>query len=117
LAGIIWLAWPDNSATGTPPGFVPVAESELEPIQNSLVGVYLSGSEPGQHGIVITGPGEMKLIELAAVDAPRVIYASYRPGRVEGKLFLATDQPGGVITVAADGNSLGYCGETYQRIP
>jgi hypothetical protein len=117
LAGIIWLALPDNFAARTPAGFVPVAGSELEQVQTSLVGVYLTGSEPGQHGVVIAGPGEMKLIELASVDAPRVVYASYRPGRIDAKLHLVTDQPGGAVAVAADGNSLVYCGETYQRIP
>jgi hypothetical protein len=82
----------------------------------ALTGVYLTGSEPGQHGIVIMGPGEMKLFELAAVEAPRVVYAGYRPGRIGARLSLATDQPGGVIEVATDGR-LVYCGETYQRIP
>jgi len=32
------------------------------------------------------------------------------------KLCLATDQPGGVIEVTAEGN-LTYCGEAYHRIP
>ncbi len=115
LAAILWLAAPPG-AGDIPAGFTPADSAELARLQASLTGVYLTGNEPGQHGIVVAAPGEMKLIELAAVEAPRVVYASYRPGRIGGKLCLATDQPGGVIEVAADGN-LVYCGETYQRIP
>lgn len=114
-AAIAWLAAP-LPAGGNPPGFSPVESGELDRLQAALTGVYLTGSEPGQHGIVIMGPGEMKLFELAAVEAPRVVYAGYRPGRVGAKLCLVTDQPGGVIEVAADG-SLVYCGETYRRLP
>jgi hypothetical protein len=115
LAAIIWLAAPFTGG-GNPPGFAPVESAELGRLHTSLTGVYLTGSEPGQHGIVIMAPGEMKLFELAAVEAPRVVYAGYRPGRIGARLCLATDQPGGIIEVTADGNLL-YCGEVYQRIP
>jgi hypothetical protein len=115
LVAIIWLAAPLGDG-GSPPGFVPVESAERDQLHAALVGVYLTGSEPGQHGIVILGPGEMKLFELGSVEAPRVVYADYQPGRIGAKLGLATDQPGGVVEVAADGN-LVYCGETYHRIP
>ncbi len=115
LVAIIYLAAP-FAAGGPPAGFVPIAASELEQAQTALIGVYLTGSEPGQHGIVVTGPGELKLFELGAVEAPRVVYAGYRLGRIGPKLCLATDQPGGVIEVTAEGN-LVYCSETYLRIP
>lgn len=115
LAAIIWLAAPFG-AGGPPRGFVPVGSAEREQLQATLVGVYLTGSEPGQHGIVILGPGEMKLFELGSVEAPRVVYADYQLGRIDAKLCLATDQPGGVVEVAPDGN-LRYGGETYQRLP
>jgi hypothetical protein len=116
LAGIIWLAVPRGGGNGALAGFTPVAAAELDRVHATLAGVYLTGSEPGQHGIVVTGAGEFKLVELAAVDAPRVVYAAYRPGRIGDKLHLATDQPGGAIEVLPDGNLL-YCGETYMRLP
>lgn len=116
LAAIAWLMFPHGSARSVPAGFVPLPAGEREQLPASLTGVYLTGSEPGQHGIVITGPQELKLFELGATDAPRVIYASFRPGRVGEKLVLATDQPGGAVEVLADGN-LRYGGETYARIP
>jgi hypothetical protein len=116
LAAVIWLAVPWGRDDGIPAEFTPVTAAELDQVHASLAGVYLTGSEPGRHGIVVTGPGEMKLVELAAVEAPRVVYAAYRPGRIGDRLHLATNQPGGVIEVLADGN-LQYCGETYARIP
>lgn len=115
LAAVLWLAAP-FAVDRTPPGFVSVEAVERTRLHAALTGVYLTGTEPGQHGIVIMGPGEMKLFELAAVEAPRVVYAGYRPGRIGARLCLATDQPGGVVEVAADGG-LVYCGETYKRIP
>lgn len=115
LAAIIWLAVPFGDG-GPPAGFVPVGSGELDKLHAALIGVYLTGSEPGQHGIVVLGPGEMKLFELGTVEAPRVVYADYQLGRIDAKLCLATDQPGGVVEVAPDGN-LRYGGETYQRLP
>lgn len=115
FAAILWLAAP-FAAESAPAGFLPLEPAEVDKLQGTLTGVYLTGSEPGQHGIVVTGPGELKLFELGSVEAPRLVYASYRPGRIGGKTCLVTDQPGGVIEIAADGN-LVYCGETYERIP
>lgn len=115
LAAIFYLAEPFAAAVA-PAGFVAVEPTELAGLSAALNGVYLTGSEPGQHGIVISGPEELKLFELGAVAAPRVVYATYRLGRTGPKLCLATDQPGGVIEVTADG-TLVYGGEDYRRIP
>lgn len=116
LAGAIFFVAAPFSDEGIPPGFAPVEGAERDGLYKTLTGVYMTGSEPGQHGIVVSGRGELKLFELAAVEAPRVIYASYRPGRIGGKLSLATDQPGGLIDVP-DNGSLVYCGEIYRRLP
>lgn len=115
LAGIVFLAGPVDR-DGRPEGFERLEPAERGALEAKLTGVYLTGNEPGQHGIVVTGPRELKLFELGAVEAPRVVYVAYQLGRVDGKLCLATDQPGGVIEMTANGN-LAYCGETYQRIP
>lgn len=115
LAAIVYLAAP-FAAGGSPAGFSAVDSGERAGLEAALTGVYLTGNEPGQHGIVVTGPRELKLFELGAVEAPRVIYVSYQLGRVDAILCLATDQPGGLIEVRAD-RSLVYCGEVYQRIP
>jgi len=115
LAGIILLAGPFGRDV-RPEGFVPLEPAERGGLEAKLAGVYLTGNEPGQHGIVVTSPRELKLFELGAVEAPRVVYVAYQLGRLDGKLCLATDQPGGVIEVTARGG-LSYCGEIYQRIP
>lgn len=114
LAAIVYVNQP--FALATPEGFSPLPAPEVAPVLAALAGVYLTGSEPGEHGIVVTGPGELKLFELGVVEAPRMVYASYQPGRLGGQLCLATNQPGGLIAVGADG-SLVYGAETYRRIP
>lgn len=90
--------------------------AELAADRASLVGVYLTGSEPGQHGIVVQADGTLKLFRINAQVAPSVIHGTYRLGRRGAALGLATDQPGGVIDVS-DRNTLVYCGEVYKRIP
>lgn len=116
LAATIFFAAAPLGDESIPPGFAPLADPEREELYKALTGVYMTGSEPGQHGIVVSGPGELKLFELAAVEAPRVVYASYQPGRIGGKVVLATDQLGGLIDVPGNGN-LEYCGEIYRRLP
>jgi len=76
----------------------------------------MTGNQPGQHGIVFISPGEVKLFELMALTAPRVVHASGKLGRVGTKLILATDQPGGAIEIA-NHDTLVYGGEVYRRIP
>ncbi len=83
---------------------------------STLVGVYMTGSEPGQHGIAVMDDGAIKLFELNSQVAPSVIYDTYRLGRLDTTLCLVTHQPGGVIE-ARDRDTLVYCGETYQRLP
>ena len=115
LGAILYLSAPfADSDVRT--GFVPVKPAERNGLARSLTGVYLTGSEPGQHGIVLGGPGELKLFELAAIEAPRVVFATYELERVGPMLCLATDQPGGMIEVPGN-DTLVYCGEIYQRIP
>lgn len=115
LVAIIVLAGPFGVG-GPPTGFIRIEAPERIGLEAKLIGVYLTGNEPGQHGIVVTGPGALKLFELGAVEAPRVVYVSYQLGRIDSAICLATDQPGGVIELTANGN-LTYCGEVYQRIP
>ena len=115
LAAEAYLEWP-RADERVPAGFAPVAAEDAPALAAALTGVYVTGSEPGAHGIVLGGPAELKFFELGTVAAPRTVNAVYRLGQVGGRLWLATDQPGGGIAAAGDG-SLRYCGETYRRIP
>ena len=81
----------------------------------SLVGIYVTGNKPGAHGIALATDG-LKIFQVNAVAAPSVVIDTYRIGRREGKVVLATNQPGGEIRVV-DKDTLTYCGEDYRRVP
>jgi hypothetical protein len=99
-----------------PATFHALQAAEVAELQPALIGVYLTGNQPGQHGIAFLTAGEFKLIELTALTAPRVVRASGQLGRVGSQLVLATDQPGGLVEISGHG-TLVYCGEVYRRVP
>lgn len=103
-------------ADSAAPTLAPLPTAERLAEDAALTGVYMTGPEPGQHGLVILGDGKLKLFRVNAQAAPGVVYGTYQIGRLDGKLCLATDQPGRLIKVI-DRQSLEYSGESYQRIP
>ncbi len=115
LAGTIFYLRFAGLDNATPAGFNRVAATEAAELQESFAGTYLTGPQPGQHGIALTAGGEVRIFELRAVEAPRVIHATGTWGRIGPALAVATDQPGGLIT-APNPETLVYCGETYRRI-
>jgi hypothetical protein len=115
LATLVWLR-SDDSPPALPRQYRPVGATEAGTLRAGLAGVYLTGNEPGDHGLVLGQEGEAKLFELDAVAPPRVVYATIRVGRIGSRLVLATDQPGGLVEVK-DSDTLSYGGETYRRIP
>lgn len=115
LGAIVYLGVTAGGPDSTPP-LSPLAPDEFVALRPSLAGVYMTGSQPGQHGIVIMAGGELKIFELNAQAAPSVILDTFEPGRLGPKLCLATNQPGGPIEVA-DRDTLVYCGEVYRRVP
>jgi hypothetical protein len=110
----IWLRI-SSAAEAAPAAFLRMDAAEAAGRQATLAGVYMTGTQPGQHGIVLTATGELRLFELRAVDAPRVVNATGEWGRVGPTLCLASDQPGGLIMIP-DPDTMVYCGETYRRI-
>ncbi len=98
-----------------PPVLTPVAATELGAEEASLLGAYLTGPEPGRHGIVVLPGGRLELFQVNARGGPSTVYGSYVKGRKNGDLVLRTDQPGGLIKVISR-ETIEYCGETYQRI-
>ncbi len=116
LAGYIGYTQWTSRAASAGPELTPLTTAERLTEDASLTGVYMTGSEPGQHGLVLLGDGKLKLFRVNAQAAPGVVYGTYRIGRLDGKLCVATDQPGGVIKVI-DRQSLEFCGEIYKRIP
>lgn len=116
LAG--YIAYAEFSAGPSDPGPSLPALSTADRLAEdaALTAVYMTGTEPGKNGIVILGSGKMKLFRVNAQAAPGVVYANYTLGRLNSKIHLATDQPGGWIKVI-DRETLEYCGEAYKRIP
>ncbi len=104
------------STSRFPANFIRATESETKHLHASLTGVYLTGNDPGDHGMVMNGSDDLKFFELGAQAAPRVVYATFVPGRIGSRVFLATDQPGGLIELRSN-DVLVYCGENYRRIP
>lgn len=116
LGGYIGYAEWSASRGGDEPAVVPLTKTERLAEDAALTGVYTTGSEPGQHGIVILGDGKLKLFQNNAQAAPGVVYGSYQWGRVAAQLCLVTDQPGGLIKVVGR-EAVEFCGEIYKRVP
>ncbi len=116
LGGYIGYAEWSSRASGEAPALAALTTVERLAEDAALTGVYTTGSEPGRHGIVLLGDGKLKLFQVNAQAAPGVVYGTYRFGRLDAKLCLATDQPGGLIKVL-NRESLEFCGEIYKRIP
>ena len=115
LGAIIYLQMEKSPGT-VPAQFHAVEPAESASLQSSLTGVYMTGNQPGQHGIVFITADDLKLFELSARCAPPVVHASGKFVRVGSQLAVATDQPGGLIEIT-DQDTLVYCGEFYRRIP
>jgi hypothetical protein len=97
------------------PVLTPLSATELVAEESALTGSYMTGSEPGHHGIVILAGGRLELFQVNARGGPGTVYATYTLGRKNGALNLSTDQPGGLIIVNSR-DALEFCGETYKRV-
>lgn len=99
-----------------PGDFQALGAAEAAEVRARLAGVYLTGTLPGHHGLVLGPTEEIRLFEFRAAEAPRRVQATAVPGRSAGQLCLATDQPGGIITVRND-NVLIYGDQVFTRLP
>ena len=97
------------------PALTPLSAPELVAEESSLAGAYMTGNEPGHHGIVVLAGGSLELFQVNARGGPGTVYGTYTLGRKNGELNLRTDQPGGLIKVSGR-DALEYCGETYKRV-
>ncbi len=113
-ATIIYLKTPWDQGDEQP-ALSRLEPTELAAYQLSLPGVYMTGNQPGQHGLVVMANGGLKIFQLNSQAAPSVLQANYSLGQLGTKLHLQTNQPGGLIQ-AADRNTLIYCNEVYIRI-
>jgi hypothetical protein len=116
LGGYIAYAEIARQPGESQPALAPLTSAERVAEDSALTGVYVTGSEPGQHGIVILGDGKLKVFQINAQAAPGTVYGTYRLGRLDGKVCLTTDLSGGLIKVPGR-EALEFCGETYKRVP
>jgi hypothetical protein len=115
LAGALVYLRITSPTDDRPVEFKPLRPAEARATLAALAGVYLVKPEPGQHGIVLAETGAVRLFELRAAEPPRQVLAAGDVGRVGARLAIATDQPGGSITVR-DPETLVYGNETYRRV-
>jgi hypothetical protein len=97
------------------PVLTPLSGPELVAEESVLIGSYMTGIEPGQHGIVVMAGGKLELFQVNARGGPGIVYGVYTLGRNDKTLNLNTDQPGGLIKVISR-DALEFCGETYKRV-
>jgi hypothetical protein len=117
LAGYLAYAALSAEPASAAERFEPLIESKQnESLLTNLVGVYMTGNRPGDHGLVLDAGGALKLFELNSLGAPSLIRDTYRVGRIDGMLCGLCNQPGGPIWMNGR-DTLTYCGETYRRLP
>lgn len=88
-----------SAARSVPPvTFEPVSDPrEVEAYRSDYAGVYMTGSQPGHHGIALNADGTMKLFQVNPQGPPGLIQDTYRLGRVDGHLCALGTQRGGEI--------------------
>lgn len=87
--------------------------AEIAKRQADLAGTYATGDQPGDRAIVVTADGKVKFIEVGARANFAESADTYRPGRHEAKLCLATAESGVVDVLNPD--TLLYYRDTYRR--
>jgi hypothetical protein len=80
----------------------------------TVEGVYVTGSNPGDRGIVIGPTGAIRFFQLKAGAAPTMAHDTWRPGRRDKTLCLAITDLGTVVEIV-DRNTVLYRGERYRR--
>jgi len=86
----------------------------IESYSQELAGVYLTGSQPGHHGITIGVAGTLTLFQLNDRAEPSLLRDRYQFVRVDGQICLQGTLPGGLLRPLRN-RTLSYAGEFYQR--
>ncbi|MSU50998.1 MAG: hypothetical protein EXS37_18220 [Opitutus sp.] len=112
-----YIAYTEFSARNASalPALASLTPNERAKEDAGLIGVYMTGSQPGSCGLVVLGDGNLKIFRVNHQAAPSTVYGTYRLGRIGSLLYLATDQPGGLIKVT-ENRTLEYAGEKFERI-
>lgn len=112
LGGIVALSLPRG--VDPEPEITPLASGEVASTARMVEGVYVTGGEPGDRGIVVGGDGRIRIFELNVSGAPSFVHGTWQAGRIDGALCLAVPQLRTIVTVI-DRQTVTYCGERYRR--
>jgi len=113
-----YLAYPAISAESAPRAAQPEAIKDIQQVETERTrwaGVYMVGTQPGQHGISLAIDGTMKLFEINAQGVPHLLQDTFGFGRIEGKLCVVGSQTNEPIFLVAPG-TLQFGGENFLKI-
>jgi hypothetical protein len=82
--------------------------------RDALAGLYLSGTNPGHHAIVLMSSGKIRFLQMNTSGPTSEIRDEFEMLSGDEGLYLRTSQPGGLIQVESK-ETLRYCGESYHR--
>ena len=97
------------------PPLTPLVDpAEIAQQEQALVGTFTTGDDEGDRAIVIDAGGKIHLQELGSRGTVQIDTAdTYRPGRRNGKLFLAVARSGQIEVASRD--TLVFYRDTYRR--
>jgi hypothetical protein len=87
--------------------------SELEALQASAVGRYVTGNEPGDRGIEIRPAGRLRFFRMVEKGERAETDVPARLGRINGRLNFVTSHQGAVEVINID--TLSYYRDVYRR--
>ncbi len=91
-------------------------EPSSERARTELSGVYMTGPNPGAHGVALASDGNIKLFQNNDDGAPSLIRDTYRVGKLGTQLAVRGTSTN--VTLRFEGTALLTTGgETYHRLP
>lgn len=93
---------------------VPLPAAERAHAGRIVEGVYVTGSNPGDRGMVVGAAGTIRFFQLNTGAAPSMVHDTWRAGRRDKALCLAVADLGTVVEIV-DRDTVLYGGERYRR--
>ena len=115
-AAFVFLNRPAEPEADAGPPLSSLEPAELAAARRTVVGVFMTGNAPGQHGIALTEEGAAKLFRLNERAAPSIVLDTFKLAR-RGTALVALVEGLGTVIEVTGADTLVYCGETYRRIP
>jgi hypothetical protein len=91
-------------------------EASSERARTELSGVYMTGTNPGAHGVALAADGKLKLFQNNDEGAPSLIRDTYRVGKLGTQIAVRGTSTKVTLRFESAG-LLTTGGETYRRVP